>query len=130
MQALWATPPAKRKGRVTDPAEHGQGALDNGQVQAHGDVGGLLAPGHQGGGLAFGEDGAHAVDLDAFVGLEGKIAEFLQRHCRAVAMNSRNLPVPAAQRSFISNLATLPVGVRAMTLVSWPPMSRTVRASG
>ena len=91
----------------------------------------LLAPGHEGGGLAFGKDGAHAVDLDALVGLQGKDHRIPPgEFAGPVAMNSRNLPVPAAQRSFISNLATLPLRVRAMTLVSWPPMSRTVRASG
>ena len=37
---------------------------------------------------------------------------------RAVAMTSKNRPVPAAQRSFISNLATAPSGLKESTLVS------------
>ncbi len=65
-----------------------------------------------------------------FSAASAKLPNSSTGRCRARAMNSRNLPVPAAQRSFISNLATLPWGVMVMTLVSWPPMSRTVLVSG
>src|SRR4030065_322491 len=46
------------------------------------------------------------------------------------AMTSRNRPVPAAHLSFIAKSATLPSGVKRMTLLSWPPMSSTVLALG
>ena len=42
-----------------------------------------------------------------------------------VAMTSRNRPVPAAHRSFISNLHKLPFSSSEIALVSCPPMSRT-----
>jgi hypothetical protein len=47
---------------------------------------------------------------------------------RVLAMISRNLPVPAAHRSFISNFFTLPFSNREMALLSCPPISKTVWA--
>ncbi len=47
-------------------------------MQPQGDVGGGLAPGHEAGGLAFGEHGAHAADLDALVRAQGKAPELFQ----------------------------------------------------
>jgi hypothetical protein len=48
----------------------------------------------------------------------------------AVAITSMNRPVPAAHRSFISNLRTFPPSSSATAFVSWPPMSRIVRHPG
>jgi len=42
----------------------------------------------------------------------------------AAAITSKNRPVPAAQRSFISNLHRRPLSSREIAFVSWPPISR------
>jgi len=47
----------------------------------------------------------------------------------ACDMISRNRPVPAAQRSFITKSLTKPSRTE-MILVSWPPMSMTVSVPG
>ena len=46
------------------------------------------------------------------------------------ATSSRKRPVPAAQRSFITKSRTRPAWLSQMTLLSWPPMSTMVSASG
>ena len=48
---------------------------------------------------------------------------------RFFAIISMNLPVPAAQRSFISNFLTRPFLLRLMALLSCPPISSMVSAS-
>lgn len=61
-----------------------------------------------------------------------------RRHARPIpergissarAMISRNRPVPAAHRSFITKSATKPLRTE-MILTSWPPMSITVSVPG
>ena len=47
-----------------------------------------------------------------------------------LAITSRNLPVPAAHLSFMAKSATFPSGPSRITLLSCPPMSRTVSAPG
>ena len=49
---------------------------------------------------------------------------------RVRAIISRKRPVPAAHLSFMTKLVTLPSGAMAMTLLSCPPMSMTVRTWG
>ncbi len=51
-------------------------------------------------------------------------------HSRTRAIASKNLPVPAAQRSFITNSRTLPFSSSDITLQSCPPISTTVRTEG
>ena len=48
----------------------------------------------------------------------------------ALAIASKNLPVPAAQRSFMANSMTFPFLSTDMTLQSCPPISTTVRTAG
>ena len=49
------------------------------------------------------------------------------RRPRVLAMTSRKRPVPAEHLSFIMKSFTSPSSTR-MILVSWPPMSMTVRS--
>ena len=46
------------------------------------------------------------------------------------AAADRKRPVPAAHLSFIEKSTTEPSGPTLMALVSWPPMSITVRVAG
>ena len=54
---------------------------------------------------------------------------WLMSNSNALAITSRKRPVPAAQRSFISNFRTSPSSERRAALQSCPPTSTTVRQS-
>ena len=78
-QGLLATPPAKSSGSSRPTrGKHGQGAFDDGGVQAQGDILGPFAPGHEADGLGLGEHGAHRVDLQPGGAAKGVGAELLQ----------------------------------------------------
>jgi len=85
------------------PPQHARRAPHHRFVKTEGDSAALLPAGDEGGDLGFREHRALAVDLGFLYGLKGLGCEPGQAvKPKDRVMISRSLPVPAAQRSFIS----------------------------
>ena len=65
-----------------------------------------------------------------FPGIRETLTALKEKGIRLGIVTSRNRPVPAAHVSFVTKFSTPPWSLRRMTLVSCPPTSTMVRASG
>ena len=123
--------PAGEIDRLVEVASgHGGHAAGDRGLDARDDIRRGHARGEQAHNLGFGEDHAHAADGRG-MRLVWARAPILSRGILSLcATISRNRPVPAAQRSFMAKSRTAPWASMRMSLLSWPPISITVRASG
>src|SRR3972149_2413636 len=68
--------------------------------------------------------------LGAFLDLRARGPSSDRGSSMVMAAAPRKRPVPAAHLSFMEKSRTLPSGPTLIALVSWPPMSMTVRVLG
>ena len=113
MPGTRATPPVKRIGSASVPARHGGDPRGHRRLHARENVLRQHARGQQPDDLGLGKDDAHAADggRARLRGASPPSAASWRPICAASI--SRNRPLPAAQRSFITKSATPPLALQA-----------------